>query len=84
MRLRPLTVMGLPSDGALPRGVSILVPPLPINAPDDPRPRDDVLHDLRSEEAALATKVGLRLFHSFTWWRGRRIQNQSHQWVYII
>lgn len=61
-----LTVVSLPGDGALSGRVAVLVAPLPVDAPDDSRPRDDVLHHLGAEQAALATEVGLRLLHSFT------------------
>lgn len=61
-----LTVVSLSGDGALSGRVAVLVAPLPVDAADDPRPRDNVLHHLGAEQAALATKVCLRLLHGFT------------------
>lgn len=61
-----LTVVSLSGDGALSGRVAVLVAPLPVDATDDPRPRDDVLHHLGTKQAALATKVRLSLLHSFT------------------
>lgn len=77
---RPLTIVGLSGDGALSGWVPVLVPPLPVDAADDPRPRDDVLHHLGTEQAALATKVCFCLLHSFTCKRGARAtESVGHQ-----
>lgn len=61
-----LTIVSLSSNGALSRWVSILVAPLPVDAPNNPCPWYDVLHHLRTKQAALAAKVCFCLLHSFT------------------
>lgn len=75
-----LTVVRLSGDGALSGRVAVLVAPLPVDATDDPRPWDNVLHHLGTEQAALATQVGLRLLHSLTCrQRGSRFTTNTQQ-----